>query len=134
MNLTGRVARLAAAATAASALAVIPVGSPAQAAIYYVDVVRPGGGNGTVHYRIEYGASIVDGNVTFTDRSVSISGSIKAVSSSRTALFVPTNPNGSCAPDETRTSPVNTTTRFGPIVENCPVPGGFSVVTVFFPI
>jgi len=134
MNLTSRAARLAAAGTAAAALAVVAVASPAQAAAGVIHVTRPDGGNGTTHFHYEYGASVLNGDVNFTNRSVIITGTIKAVSASRTADIFGFNPDVSCYVDTTRTAPAGTLKAFGPITASCDVAGGFSEVTIWFPV
>jgi hypothetical protein len=138
--MTKTIARLIAAASTAAALATVAVGAPAQAtaptspttfartpaATFVLKAAAP------QTFHVEYGASVTDGTVTFSNRSVNISGYVKAVSDSRTVLFVGFNGNGSCYFEEPRTTPAGTTRRFE-FNKQCNVAGGFTEVLVFFP-
>ncbi|MEU8052372.1 hypothetical protein [Micromonospora haikouensis] len=86
----------------------------------------------TQPFRITYGASITEGTVTFYNRSLDISGYVKAVSVSRTVEFIGYNGDLSCYFDETRTASAGTTRTFG-FGETCDVAGGFAAVDVYFP-
>jgi len=133
MTVRDKVARVTAAGAAVATFAVIAIGSPATAAdIRSQTVTRPNGGNGTVPFRLTYGASIVEGDVTFSNRSVTISGYVKAVSATREADIFAYNGNVSCWLEQFPSAPVNTT-RFFDFGGQCNVPGGFSSVTVWFP-
>ncbi len=121
-------------ATAGVALAGLAVASPAQAAapatsalpVLAVTAASP------QHFHLEYGASVTDGDITFFNRSLHISGFVKAVSASRTVEFIGYNGNFTCFFDETRTASAGTTRGFG-FDETCDVPGGFSQVDIYFP-
>ena len=83
----------------------------------------------TSSFHLEYGASVLDGNVTWFNQSLHISGFVKAVTGSRQGEFAGSNGNSSCWFDETRTTPAGTTRTFG-FDERCKVTGGFSGVSV----
>ena len=85
------------------------------------------------HFHLVYGASVADGDITFYNRSLNISGSVKAVSDSRTVEFVGYNANGSCYFDTTRTASADNSLRYG-FGETCDVAGGFTEVGVYFPV
>jgi hypothetical protein len=133
--MTKTISRLATAATTAAVLATLAVSSPAQAATpTSTPVTRIAlAASSSQHFHLEYGASVADGDISFSNRSVTISGSVKAVSGSRTVRFVGYNGNGSCYFSTTRTASAGTTIplRF---VQSCNVAGGFSEVDVYFPV
>ncbi|EEP71325.1 hypothetical protein MCAG_01652 [Micromonospora sp. ATCC 39149] len=87
----------------------------------------------TQTFRIPYGASIAEGTITFYNRSLNITGYVKAVSASRTVEFIGYNGNLSCYFDETRTASAGTTRTYG-FDETCDVAGGFYAVDVYFPV
>ncbi|MFI6160779.1 hypothetical protein ACIA59_12620 [Micromonospora haikouensis] len=120
-------------ATATPAQAAAP--TPAQAAVphrVHVATIMVAESS-TQPFSITYGASITEGTVTFYNRSLDISGYVKAVSASRTVEFVGYNGNLSCYFDETRTASAGTTRTFG-FGETCDVAGGFAAVDVYFPV
>ncbi|MDI5938196.1 MULTISPECIES: hypothetical protein [unclassified Micromonospora] len=135
----GRLAR--ATAALATATAVLATATPAQAATatpaavphrVHVATIMVAASS-TQPFSIPYGASITEGTVTFYNRSLDISGYVKAVSASRTVEFIGYNGNLSCYFDETRTASAGTTRTFG-FGETCDVAGGFAAVDVYFPV
>ncbi|MDG4815041.1 hypothetical protein O7628_05915 [Micromonospora sp. WMMD956] len=119
---------------AAAAVLTTAMATPAQAtapARIHVATIRVADST-TQPFRITYGASITEGTVTFYNRSLDISGYVKAVSASRTVEFIGYNGNLSCYFDETRTASAGTTRTFG-FSETCDVAGGFTAVDVYFP-
>lgn len=133
MTMTKTIARLAAAATAATAVTALAVGPPAEAATpTRVRVATFAlAASTTQHFHLVIGASVTDGNIIFSARSVSIGGTVKAVSGPRTVEFVGYNGNLSCRFDERRTAAAGTTRSFG-FSEKCDIAGGFAAVDVFF--
>jgi serine/threonine protein kinase len=84
----------------------------------------------TSSFHLAYGASVLDGTITWYNRSLRISGSVKAVSGSKQARFHIHNGNFTCNIRETRTAADGTTKGFG-FDETCNQRGGFSEVDVF---
>ncbi|WP_246037390.1 hypothetical protein [Saccharothrix texasensis] len=79
-------------------------------------------------FRLPYGASLLAGEITWYDRSVHITGSVKAVSTGKTAWFLGESPNCLVGP-ETRTASVGETRGF--LVDiPCNYPGGITIVYV----
>ena len=79
-------------------------------------------------FHLEYGASVLTGSITWYNRSVDVSGSIKARSTGKQARF--RAESASCYSSlETRTASVDTTTPFG-FNMPCDVPGGYTYVYV----
>jgi len=66
----------------------------------------------TTPFHLEYGASVVDGNIIWYADSLSIGGYVKAVSGSRQAEFVGYG-LWACGFDDTRTTPAGTTRSYG---------------------
>jgi hypothetical protein len=83
----------------------------------------------TSDFRLEFGATVLDGTITWFNRSLHIDGSIKAVSGSKQGKFLGVNGNSTCRFDETRTTPDGTTRPFG-FDEHCDMPGGFFEVFI----
>jgi hypothetical protein len=133
--MTKTIARLATAATTAAVLATLAVSPPAQAAPSAgAPVARVSlAASSSQHFHLEFGASVTDGDISFSNRSVTISGTVKAVSGSRTVQFVGYNGNLSCYFSTTRTASAGTTTPFG-FTQSCNVAGGFTEVDVYFPV
>lgn len=132
-KLAGALAATAALVTATATPA--QAAAPAQAAVptrVHVVTIRVADST-TQPFRLTYGASITEGTVTFYNRSLDISGYVKAVSASRTVEFIGYNGNLSCYFDETRTASAGTTRTFG-FGETCDVAGGFTTVDVYFPV
>ncbi|OLF09679.1 hypothetical protein BLA60_17965 [Actinophytocola xinjiangensis] len=79
-------------------------------------------------YTLKYGESVLTGSITWYNRSVYISGSVKARSTGKQARF--RGESAYCySPLETRTASVNTTRPFG-FSLNCDYPGGYTYVYV----
>ncbi|WP_432955280.1 hypothetical protein [Micromonospora haikouensis] len=115
---------------AASAQAAATARGTAPARVHVATIMVAA--SSTQPFRITYGASITEGTVTFYNRSLDISGYVKAVSASRTVEFIGYNGDLSCYFDETRTASAGTTRTFG-FGETCDVAGGFAAVDVYFP-
>ncbi|MEV6825291.1 hypothetical protein [Amycolatopsis sp. NPDC051102] len=79
-------------------------------------------------FRMEHGASVLAGSITWYDRSIHATGFVKAVSSGKTAVFQGESPN--CLSGvETRTASGGETRNF--VVDlPCDFPGGITVVHV----
>jgi len=99
--------------------------SPANATTTAPDAITA-----TSDFHLEYGASILDGTITWFNRSLHIGGSVKAVSGSKQGEFIGYNGNVSCIFDETRTTAAGTTRGFG-FDETCDLRGGFSEVDIY---
>jgi hypothetical protein len=99
--------------------------SPANAT-----TTSPNTDTATSDFHLEYGASVLDGTITWFNRSLHIGGSVKAVSGSKQGEFLGYNGNLTCIFDETRTTAAGTTRGFG-FDESCDLPGGFSEVDVY---
>ncbi|MGY3520625.1 hypothetical protein ACVMYR_30470 [Micromonospora sp. PTRAS2] len=117
--------------TAASARAAAQARGTTPARVHVATIMVAA--SSTQPFRITYGASITEGTVTFYNRSLDISGYVKAVSASRTVEFIGYNGDLSCYFDETRTASAGTTRTFG-FGETCDVAGGFAAVDVYFPV
>ncbi|MFI6762292.1 hypothetical protein ACIBF5_24475 [Micromonospora sp. NPDC050417] len=131
----GRLLTALAAAATLTAGTLAQAEAPAQAAPQtYVRVATVSAVDSTTQpFRITYGASITEGDIIFYNRSLQIGGYVKAVSDSRTVLFVGYNENGSCYFEEPRTASAGTTKTFG-FEKTCDVAGGFLAVDVYFPV
>jgi hypothetical protein len=79
-------------------------------------------------FRLEYGASVLAGSITWYNRSIHATGTVKAVSTGKTARFRGESPN--CLSSwETRTASVGETRGF--VVDiPCDSPGGITIVYV----
>ncbi|WP_431977225.1 hypothetical protein [Micromonospora haikouensis] len=126
---TAVLAAATATATPAQAATATPAAVPHRVHVARIMVAA----SSTQPFSIPYGASITEGTVTFYNRSLDISGYVKAVSASRTVEFIGYNGNLSCYFDETRTASAGTTRTFG-FGETCDVAGGFAAVDVYFPV
>jgi len=79
-------------------------------------------------FRLPYGASLLAGEITWYNRSVHITGSVKAVSTGKTGFFQGESPNCLSA-WETRTASVGETRGF--VVDiPCDYPGGITIVYI----
>ncbi|MCG8918647.1 hypothetical protein L6E12_22960 [Actinokineospora sp. PR83] len=79
-------------------------------------------------FYLEYGASVLTGSITWYNRNVNITGSVKARSTGKQARF--RGESASClSPLETRTASVDTTRPFD-FGMTCDFPGGFTYVHV----
>jgi len=132
MNVKSKLARTVAAGAIAATLGTLAISTPAQAFAdpAHIELFPADSG---ITYRLTYGASILDVTATFSNRTVTIQGTIKAVSGSRTASFVSYNPNLSCYDPQTRTAPVGTLLPYHFTTPSCSQPGGYSEVDVVFP-
>jgi hypothetical protein len=84
-------------------------------------------------FRMTWGASVTEGTITWYNRSVNIRGYVKAVSTSKQAMFWGIGTAGSsfCLPDpETRTTPAGTTRSFN-FGMYCDIEGGFDEIDVY---
>ncbi|WP_410611192.1 hypothetical protein [Amycolatopsis sp. lyj-109] len=79
-------------------------------------------------FRLPYGASLLAGSITWHYRDVHITGSVKAVSTGKTARFRAESPDCLTA-WQTRTASVGTTRGFV-VDETCNYPGGFTIVYI----
>jgi hypothetical protein len=79
-------------------------------------------------FRLEYGASVLAGSITWYNRSIHASGSVKAVSTGKTAVFQGESPY--CLSGvETRTASVGETRGFAVDIV-CDFPGGITIAYV----
>ncbi|MEV5717784.1 hypothetical protein AB0L41_28155 [Amycolatopsis mediterranei] len=79
-------------------------------------------------FRLEYGATVLAGSITWYNRNIGIVGSLRARSSGKQAHFRAGSASCSSAAT-TGTVPADTTGSFD-IGMNCDFPGGFTWVTV----
>jgi hypothetical protein len=79
-------------------------------------------------FRMEYGASVLAGSITWYDRSIRATGSVKAVAAKKTAVFQGESPH--CISGvETRTASVGDT-RESVVDIPCDAPGGITMAYV----
>jgi hypothetical protein len=105
--------------------AVLPItlATSSQAATAVNTVETPA----TSSFDLLYGATRLQGSVVWYYRTAHITGSIKAVSGTRQALFIGTGVSageGSCTRTQTRTTPAGTAIPFG-FDLSCDINGGF---------
>ena len=79
-------------------------------------------------FRLTYGASVLAGSITWYNRSIHATGSVKAVSTGKTAVFQGESPYCLSVP-ETRTASVGETRGFAVDIP-CDYPGGITIVYV----
>ncbi|MEV6447310.1 hypothetical protein [Amycolatopsis sp. NPDC051716] len=79
-------------------------------------------------FRMEYGAGVLEGSISWNARSIHTTGSVNAVSAKKTAVFQGESPH--CISSvETRTASVGDTRKF--VVDiPCDAPGGITIAYV----